>query len=146
MMRQQSVQSIETTRLYTIDNDDQSSRILEHIFGSREKSCSVPQEIKEEVEVQDSLIDEFADIQLYAFQSNMAHQLSAKPLNSIPETPQKSVGQKESLESTQTGDGKDQHTQVRLPLVLERRLKKRRTESICSGEEIQHVRSLSGTK
>ncbi|KAG8669803.1 hypothetical protein FPOAC1_009202 [Fusarium poae] len=127
-MRQQPLQSMDTTRLHFIDNDDTSSSTLtEHTLMICRRPHSTSPEISEGVKVQVSLMnDEFADIQC------------------IPETPQKSTGTKRPLEPTTTGDVKDQCIQVQLPLKLERRVNKRRTESIRSDEDTQRARSTSG--
>ncbi|CEI69757.1 unnamed protein product [Fusarium venenatum] len=103
MMRQQPLQSIETTGLHSINNDDTSSNLLEHA------------------------------IIIYK-----------RPHSTIPETPQKSTRKKRPLDLTPTGDEKDQCIQVQLPLKLERRAKKRRTESIRSDEDTQRARSMPG--
>ncbi|KAH6966484.1 hypothetical protein EDB82DRAFT_480796 [Fusarium venenatum] len=129
MMRQQPLQSIETTGLHSINNDDTSSNLLEHAIIIYKRPHSTSPEIKDEVGVQDSLTnDGFADVQC------------------IPETPQKSTRKKRPLDLTPTGDEKDQCIQVQLPLKLERRAKKRRTESIRSDEDTQRARSMPGAK
>ncbi|QPC79558.1 hypothetical protein HYE68_010310 [Fusarium pseudograminearum] len=119
-MRQNSLQSIATTMSDAIDSDDELSGILWHMTRDRERSYSASPPIKEEIEVQDSLIKD-----------------------SILETPQKRNGHEGSLELSPADNEKDQCIQVQLPLKLERRLKIQRTESIRSDEDTQSVRSVS---
>ncbi|QPC62153.1 hypothetical protein HYE67_004384 [Fusarium culmorum] len=120
MMRQNSLQSIETTVSDAIDSDDELSGMMWHMTTDRERSYSSSPHIKKEIKVQDSLIKD-----------------------GIPETPRKRNGQEGSLESTLTDNEKDQCIQVQLPLKLERRLKIQRTESVRSDEDTQSVRSVS---
>ncbi|PTD05757.1 hypothetical protein FCULG_00001663 [Fusarium culmorum] len=114
MMRQNSLQSIETTVSDAIDSDDELSGMMWHMTTDRERSYSSSPHIKKEIK-------------------------STESPHSIPETPRKRNGQEGSLESTLTDNEKDQCIQVQLPLKLERRLKIQRTESVRSDEDTQSV-------
>ncbi|CAG7564104.1 unnamed protein product [Fusarium equiseti] len=118
------LQSLEAAILDNIDNisspKDDSNRM------SPDRSC-LSQDINEEIEIPESWIGEFARVKF------------------IPETPQKKAVQKRSRDSSQPADIEDQHVQVRIPLRLERRPKKRRTESIRSTQRTEHSENLSGT-
>jgi hypothetical protein len=77
-MRQQPLQSMDTTRLHFIDNDDTSSSTLtEHTLMICRRPHSTSPEISEGVKVQVSLMnDEFADIQWYVVQLSIVRRIS----------------------------------------------------------------------
>ncbi|KAH7189325.1 uncharacterized protein B0J16DRAFT_397325 [Fusarium flagelliforme] len=119
------LQSLEAAILDNFDKDDDSSPKHHSNRTSSGRAC-ISQDINEEIEIPESWIGEFARVKL------------------IPETPQKKIGQKWSRDSSQPADTEDQHVQVREPLRLERRHKKRRTESIRSTQRTEYSENSSG--
>lgn len=72
-MRQRLRQDTEATRLHVVENGYTSSVKLEHTRRSCDRSSSIPQDMNDEVEVPDSLRDEFADVELYAYRPSIIH-------------------------------------------------------------------------
>ncbi|KAJ4006730.1 hypothetical protein NW752_010731 [Fusarium irregulare] len=119
------LQSLEAAILDNFDRDGVSSPKHDNTRMSPDRSC-LSEDINEEIEIPESWIGEFARVKL------------------IPETPQKKSKQKRPRDSSLPVGIENQDVQVRIPLRSERRLKKRRTESIRSTQGTEYSGNLSG--